>query len=71
MHAIVSPALGPCPVEKVPTTMLISFFFWAWKEYMVTHTSDNPSPENVAMWKKLVASYSHTIPEDDKRVNCM
>ena len=43
-------------------------FFRAWKEYMVTHTCDNPSPENIAIWEKLVASYPYAIPEDDKRI---
>ena len=35
---------------------------------MVTHTSNNPSPKNVMIWQKMIASYSHKISDDDKRI---
>ena len=35
---------------------------------MVTHTSNNPLPENVMIWQKMIASYSHKISADDKRI---
>jgi len=43
-------------------------FLRSWNEYIATHTSDNPSPENVIIWQKMIVSYSHTISEDDKRI---
>jgi len=43
-------------------------FLRSWNEYIVTHTSNNPSPENVIIWQKMITSYSHSVCDDDKRI---